>query len=47
MVFQTGLIMKPFNTVEDISIRAKTPEEALAILPVWLVTMLTTLWEKQ
>ena len=39
--------MKPYNTIEDVSITEKSPEEALALLPIWLLAMLKLLWEKK
>ena len=39
--------MKPYNTIEDVSITEKSPEEAMALLPFWLLTMLKLLWGKK
>ena len=39
--------MKPYNTIEDVSINEKSPLEAMALLPIWLITMLKILWEKK
>lgn len=39
--------MKPYNTIEDVSVTEKSPEEAMALLPIWLVTMLKMVWEKK
>ena len=49
MIFEVSdtLEMKPFNTVEDVSINEKSPEEAMALLPIWLRHMLKMLWEKR
>ena len=37
--------MKPYNTVEDVSVNEKSPKEVMALLPIWLLTMLELLWE--
>ena len=39
--------MKPYNTIEDVSITEKSPEEAMALLPSWLLTMVKLLWGKK
>lgn len=39
--------MRPFNTVHDVSIKRKTVDEALALLPIWLHDLLLTLWQKK
>lgn len=37
--------MKPYSTLEDVPITEKSPKEVMALLPIWLLTMLELLWE--
>ena len=46
-IFRYWSRMKPYNTIEDVSITEKSPKEAMALLPIWLLTMLELLWEKK